>query len=195
MADPHLWLIFMLILAVFFWLCAIALRRLICKENKDAAKQISDQDKMLKRLKGGGKGRGQAYFAIDCQNANSNLNFNKTTQWTVTYYYAVLLFGALDTIYLQLAKALWIQSVLILLAHAVFLASLHIAVSNQFQIRRERLSLLGLRLEMAKSDEERGGILCERNKGKRFFSHPWINITVIATIVVSYLSFIYVVSL
>ena len=64
---------------------------------------------------------------IFCQNANSNLNFNKTTQWNVTYY-AVILFGAIDAFYFKFAKTLWLIVLLIFVANAIFLFGFYIAL-------------------------------------------------------------------
>lgn len=144
-------------------------------------KELNDQLKEIdKKEINHGKEIGTAW-----QNANSNLNFNKTLQWNYIYY-VVLLFGAVVALTLTYESNLVVQLILCFAVNLVFHVGLYLTIDIQLQIRRERLSIISIQLLLTEKPKQIVELNSRKNHAVKFLYHPYITLTLILTVFAGY---------
>lgn len=131
--------------------------------------------------------RNDAVGATAWQNANTNLNFNKTLQWNYIYY-VLLLFAAIVALNDRRDIADPARLLLTVTACLVFHVGLYLSVKIQFDIRRERLSVIATQLAFTTtmSGTNLRRLLGEAKAARSFLSRPYITLTVLVTIFVGF---------
>ena len=154
---------------------------ILCQKCKHELKlQLEDFDKH--------RNQHNKEIGASLQNANSNLNFNKTLQWNYIYY-AVLLYGPIIGLAISYREKALVQLILTIAANLVFNVGLYLTIDAQFQIRSERLSIIRIQLLLLskRQHKERSELNEAKRIGTKYLSHPHITLTVMITMIVGYL--------
>ncbi len=126
-------------------------------------------------------------YRVYIQNANDNLNFNKNLQWNIINY-VVLLFAAIIAIDTKFKVTSIFGFFELIILHLVTLIGLYLTWDLQYQLRRERFSIINCKMRLMNKNNiyEYKEIREQKKIDKCVLSHPFITLTVTSIIFIGY---------